>query len=608
MNHEKLIASTESLRAELARFETRNVLAKFAMYVLDQVNRPEAERVLMSPARQLSFATSLLLATPEPKTPQEFDGRSWNNCVQILNDIFDAYAHAYWPKRNEHVTPKWRDVREVAMLAFLHYFNTGICGSTDQLRARIARYLTPFDRELTSIAGISATDALRICDSVLQQTKKTYGRLITLGKKERSLRQGLSDDWQRHDWQPDTVRRESDVRGYTPILTEYLGLVDALLRVDHERLLERFGGVGQAFWDLFSVRRGEAESIKYLTQEMPYDSRPLVRFNDQQATLITPHDLYVAVLTVLEARLRASSADASYLRHRDKALETESAELFGKLLPGATIHRSVFETQDAHFEHDIVVLVEDACIVVEAKASPAVEPFRDPEKAFERVSRAFKSDRGIQKAYDQAARLWQKWASGAVIPLYRRNGTVQVIIDPSRVKRFLLVCVTRASFGMLATNLTLLLEKPLDAPYAWVPDVLSLGFMVDAWRSLGMSTRDFLRFLEQRERLHGKVVANDELEMAGYYVRHGSMERLIHHPYDTMLLDSKYDDVFEGVWRAKHGDKRFSFVRTEPVELDLREQLGSAPLPQPLGKPPTQGRNDRCSCGSGLKHKRCCGK
>lgn len=44
-------------------------------------------------------------------------------------------------------------------------------------------------------------------------------------------------------------------------------------------------------------------------------------------------------------------------------------------------------------------------IVVEAKASPPVEPFRDPDRAFVRVRHAFRSDRGIEHAFEQGRRI-----------------------------------------------------------------------------------------------------------------------------------------------------------------------------------------------------------
>jgi len=43
--------------------------------------------------------------------------------------------------------------------------------------------------------------------------------------------------------------------------------------------------------------------------------------------------------------------------------------------------------------------------VIESKATQQREPLRDPEKAYTRIKDDFKSNAGIQKAYEQAERL-----------------------------------------------------------------------------------------------------------------------------------------------------------------------------------------------------------
>lgn len=46
----------------------------------------------------------------------------------------------------------------------------------------------------------------------------------------------------------------------------------------------------------------------------------------------------------------------------------------------------------------------------------------------------------------------------------------------------------------------------------------------------------------------------------------------------------------------------------EDAELQsMRNELRSGPPPQPYLAPPKTGRNDPCPCGSGKKHKKCCG-
>lgn len=69
--------------------------------------------------------------------------------------------------------------------------------------------------------------------------------------------------------------------------------------------------------------------------------------------------------------------------------------------------------------------------------------------------------------------------------------------------------MTRDIFGALATNLALLLEKDAADSYPW-------------W-----GPTEFRKYLEQRIVLHGKVFSDDELDYAGYFIRHGSFDSAI---------------------------------------------------------------------------------
>jgi len=68
-------------------------------------------------------------------------------------------------KQLGNLSPEWYQVkvREVSMPAFLHYFNTGLLASVQQIEERITTYLVPFDAKLTEAIGISASQALAIC-------------------------------------------------------------------------------------------------------------------------------------------------------------------------------------------------------------------------------------------------------------------------------------------------------------------------------------------------------------------------------------------------------------------------------------------------------------
>jgi hypothetical protein len=273
----------------------------------------------------------------------------------------------------------------------------------------------------------------------------------------------------------------------------------------------------------------------------------------------------------------------------------------------------------------MIVVDGDTVFIVEAKASPLPEPFRDPEKAFTRLRHAFRADKGIQKGFEQAESIRNKLDQGESVPLYDRRGNQIALLDPAVVRHRFSVVVTRDDFGSLATDLALLLEKAADTPYPWVVNILDLSAIADAWEHLGWGTAELRSYLEPRLRLHGKVFVSDELELVGYHLQHGSLDSLVYNAADRVNLVPSYSDFFDQLYRhQRYGGPPPVAQNTPPVVMDLRASLAARTpvfvdsagnVIQREQADPTRSRrmkgterNRPCPCGSGRKFKRCCGK
>jgi SEC-C motif len=62
------------------------------------------------------------------------------------------------------------------------------------------------------------------------------------------------------------------------------------------------------------------------------------------------------------------------------------------------------------------------------------------------------------------------------------------------------------------------------------------------------------------------------------------------------------DCDWEGIPIRYRGNALTACPSCEKETVEAMIALGAAPKP----RPPKQGRNELCACGSGLKHKRCC--
>ena len=168
-------------------------------------------------------------------------------------------------------------------------------------------------------------------------------------------------------------------------------------KVSLDDLREAFPSTAEIFWQRFSVGRGEGPHIEYPTERSISNERPLIRLSQGEAVCPSFGELLLAVLEVSERCLGEGSHRASFFRARDKTLEDEARKPLESLLGGTgTLHANLFETPNHHHEHDLVVMSDDLCLIVEMKASPPPEPFRDPDKAFVRLRQAFGQTPGFR--------------------------------------------------------------------------------------------------------------------------------------------------------------------------------------------------------------------
>jgi hypothetical protein len=132
-----------------------------------------------------------------------------------------------------------------------------------------------------------------------------------------------------------------------------------------------------------------------------------------------------------------------------------------------------------------------------------------------------------------------------------------------------------------------------------------------AWAHLKLSVQDFLEFLVDRVKLHGRVWCGDELEMVGAYIQHGPF-RLGETKNTKRFLAPDYSSVFDDIFRAEQRGETIRVTRSPRIESDAREELrrssGTMRTVAARRRGKKVGRNDPCPCRSGAKFKKCCGK
>jgi hypothetical protein len=617
--HKELLRNTENLRALVGSCSTESVAGYCAAFFLPFSGSSDEPSPLSSKVRQCFFLLGLMLTTPEPDTPRSFGPDEWGRSVRVLEEIFSAYAWMFWPSPEEvesGADPQ-RDVKQVAMPAFLHYYSTALLASVEQVSDRIRRYLSPFDDPVKKLTGIAVSDALEIAMWVSNSLQKQADELVDASKRELEARLSILGRARVEGWSEERVWQEMQKDDYLPHMTDMVEGLQGFFKVSREAMREAFGADrADAFWRSFVSKRGEARDFTYLTERNPAEERPLFEVADGMALCPLANALYNAVLRNGEQSLAESDLRDAFLKKRDEVLEVETGD---KLRPffgaSAEFWSGVYETPNLHFEHDLIIRWRRRLFVIEAKASPPTEPFRDPERAYVRIKRAFQSERGIQKAFEQAERIRRRLAASETVELYDARRNLIAKLEPQEIGQTYCVCVTRDDFGYLAVDLSLLLEKPEDAPYPWAVNIFDLEALLDAWSYFGWGPDRLCEYLEERQHLHGKVFTTDELAVAGFFIRHGSLRRAVEAETDMFVLNPEYTDVFDKIYLARRGaGEEVKYAPTEPFMKDMREMFNeaqeeaSAAARSASARRVKQGRNERCACGSGLKYKRCCGR
>ena len=568
---DKIKKNIKVLKNTICKYSTESVVG---YCMVNHITEQYQHLGLTSPAKQILFLLGILVDTEEPHDSLKFSEKDWPQIVKPLQAMFNAYFELYFSVDDFDVgeTDHSKEIKQVSMLAFFNHFHQTVLASVEQVIERINKYVTPFDDTVSTHFGISATDALNIAEWISNELENSI------------------DDFRNGD--------------YSAVL--HIG------KITRQQLLNEFGVKGERFWELFTIGRGEGVELKYPTDRSLAEQRPLIRLSDDVAMVFNLNMLFISILARNEEFLSSCKYKKEYFDLRDTIVEDQAADIFRRLLgKDAKIYRSLCELPNGNNEHDIVVVINDLYLFVEAKASPLGEPFRDPTKAFIRIRDFFRSDVSIQKAYEQALRLLHLVKTQETTILYNKKGEEKLRLSQSIANKVFCIAVTRDSYGPLATDLSLLLEKNKDDPYPWAVNLLDLGNIAEAWNYLHWDERQLKTYLSHRIQLHRRVFSDDELEYVGAFIQHCGLHHFIKGSDTFVQLAPGYSDVFDRIHaHLAYGAPAVKLNPTYPVHLDARESFRSGSPTFVDGSSEGSfdvGRNEKCPCGSSVKFKRCHG-
>lgn len=589
--HSELIKKIDGLKALVGNYSISSLLNTVAMEMRKQSFPDQEDSKLVSPAKQCFYLIGILQQSEEPTDPKILDEVARDILINSLNDIFQYYALIFWPTEEEkdQLTEEWRRCREVAMPVFLHYFNTSLIASVEQISDRIKDSLIKFDDEISKTIGISVTKCLDFCDAIAKLQQNNLDQLYQDAEKEKELRLGLLDKAEKEGWGLEQLKEETAKSEYSGFIQGFLDQMNNLfvfcandLGFDQEEV--------RSFLTAFSLSRGEGIEFTYITEDNPAELRPIILSEDEKYFCPSINTLYIALLNQFEGIILEGEYKERYLTNRDKLLEKKGERLFLALLDdGAASYNGLYESKDLHYEHDTIIISGRNLYLIEAKASPPLEPFRDPEKAYTRIKRHFRSDRGIQKGFEQADRIRERLVNDGEVNLYDKDSNLVLALKSENFDNVFPICLTRDDFGPIATNLNLLLEKDNGAPYPWVVNEFDLESLIQGYKHLDLSEDDFVAYLNDRIRLHGKLFGTDELEYVGFSLKHGGLKHVIEIDTDMIILSPHDSDIFDEIYLSEKVGEKVELNITKPDLIGVKEamyesNIDPAPRPKDLVK------------------------
>ena len=535
--------------------ELKQVVSLISLeYLLNFVNKRQYEfnrhksKALNSPYQQCSYLLRIIASQSEPSNSLPFSSELDSKLCKLLNKIFTFYTLNFFT--NDIETEDNVTENQVAMSAFIHYFFTSKSLNTHQIKDWILFWFKDDSTLVYEEFGFTIEDLIEFSflledeiEKNLEQTSKDYEFLKSHKGKD------TIDYKEKRD-----VFLKNSLRLFS---IEFSKITKKISEEKLKKILK-----------VFSLKRGEAEEITYLTDKNPSQFKSLFVDKDR-IYYVANNSFYISIIHFLENFLYKEIKSAQKnIQNRDKKLETKTTELFKRLCSGnAEFYESAFENANSRNEHDLVVYDDGVLLIVEAKASPPKEPMRDAEKAFIKIRDHFKSNAGLQKAFDQANSLKNRVLHDQRLTLFTKKGKLLTEIPLEDIKVIHTICVTRDDFGALGCNLDYLLDKQPDETYPWVIDIANLDSIVQAWDHLELNHYDFYDFLSQRNQLHNKVVSMDELEYVGAYLRYqGGLKGYISAKADFIPLSMEDADIFDEIYFKTLEGEKYD-LKKEPLSL-----------------------------------------
>jgi len=519
---------------------------------------------LKSPLREIMYIANLhLTSTPVKKEDEkpQYPQNEWDDIVKRIQRIQDGYSRNILPK-DFHVEDETLEKRLVSGQSFFNYFSQGPLNYEEQFIDRITTYFSPFDDFIVAKFGLSVEELLSITDWISKIPNKFLASTMASSKKKQSYQEfalemkdkGIMPPlWKDH--MPDNLKEQF----------EFMSDKGKMNTFSKKELIQNFGEEkAESYINNFVLSRN-AEDFLYYTQQNNLEFRSIFVREDSDFQFIKRELLHFNLYNSLFQKLTEDEKKREkFFKVRGKKLEKKIIEIFKNYFGGSLEHFESYYTEKGS-EQDLIFFYKKMALIVEVKASKVKEPRRDPLKAFELIKYNF--EEVIDKGYDQCFRVKEYFIDKETFNIYsdlKLKNCVKKVYPKSFPHCFSLV-VSLERFGGIQCDLSQMLELYDDDKYPWSVNVddletflLVLSKVEDKKKKITLE-----HFLYLRQRLHGRLMADDELDICGAFLR-GKLTMKSIPAREKEILPPFYAKIFDQHYQSNGG---LGFENERDMEL-----------------------------------------
>ncbi len=557
------------LQAIVSRHDPIKLMSRVAVFILtSDSEKPKDSGGPQQSETNLEYLISFVTANPASHTRESPSPDTVHRTIEVLTIIQMAASWHYRLNRRKKETPKSAidDIADSFRMDKLHVRGDGYWS---HLKQTISDLLKPHDPKLKEVLGFTTQDYLGFMERTEDElNRRLLAEVVThldpfMSLYTPWLRGGDSGkDLDEEGWRQYVANHENEVAeakakfdafgspeafAFHPQSEPETLILNALSCDIGTNTLFHGAKVEHKFWPLTP---SATDSHPIVHHEGTFYGFNLSKLSREAHTLIG--DL-----------LRAADPNywkTAFLKQRDNYLERETAKLIQEALPSALVLESVFypvgEGQTA--EADIVVICDDALIIIECKAA-RVDP-ATKRGADKRVEANLKDT--VAGAFKQAERFVEELAARKSMELLPKHGS-KTSITALSFERVFSMNVTLDLMSSATTSLWKLCDAGLisNIERCWSVSLNDLRVIVHILDQPAL----FLHYLVRRLDLNvlRNVVARDELDYLMHYVKQGLFFREANAPASNeRVILAGYTDELDQYYRKIEG---ISNKGTKPI-------------------------------------------